>query len=177
MLKVSSEMPRIGAGILIRALTSIRFKASDTAGQGRGTSARRCPSAGIYGPCSSTAPYAAISPGSSNGPDSASVGSRSITPCRSLRCPRVGRGGEVRTWVSSRRKNPWRPGQLSVEINRLGLRRCARSLDVFQEPSWPLPRKRTPQRSRFGLRATQSRATADVWNRPDVALSSFRPYP
>jgi hypothetical protein len=26
--------------------------------------------------------------------------------------------GEVRTWVSSRRKNPCRPGQLSVEINR-----------------------------------------------------------
>src|SRR4029077_11991852 len=31
--------------------------------------------------------------------------------------PRLGQGGRVRTWVSSRRKNPWRPGQFSVEIN------------------------------------------------------------
>jgi hypothetical protein len=28
-------------------------------------------------------------------------------------------GGKVRTWVSSRWKNPWRPGQFSVEINNL----------------------------------------------------------
>ena len=31
----------------------------------------------------------------------------------------LGQGGRVRTWVSSRWKNPWRPGQLSVEINSL----------------------------------------------------------
>jgi hypothetical protein len=44
-----------------------------------------------------------------NGP----FNSISITPMP----PRVGQGVEVRTWVSSRRKNPWGPGQLSVEIN------------------------------------------------------------
>jgi N-acetylmuramic acid 6-phosphate etherase len=33
--------------------------------------------------------------------------------------PCLSQGGEVPTWVSSRRKNPWRPGQLSVEINIL----------------------------------------------------------
>ncbi len=60
-----------------------------SAGLGRGASARRCPSAGICGPCSSTAPYAARSPGSSNGPDSAAVVWRSITPCRSLPMPPV----------------------------------------------------------------------------------------
>jgi hypothetical protein len=36
----------------------------------------------------------------------------SITPSSPL-----GQGGRVRTWVSSRWKNPWRPGQFSVEIN------------------------------------------------------------
>src|ERR1700722_510700 len=38
--------------------------------------------------------------------------SMSITPSSPL-----GQGGRVRTWVSSRWKNPWRPGQFSVEIN------------------------------------------------------------
>ncbi len=42
----------------------------------------------------------------------------------SVRCSRLGQGGELRTWVSSRRKNPWRPGQFSVEINSLEIH-CA----------------------------------------------------
>ena len=41
------------------------------------------------------------------------------TPCRSLRCPLPRSRGRVRTWVSSRSKNPGRSGRLSVEINTL----------------------------------------------------------
>jgi hypothetical protein len=51
--------------------------------------------------------------------------------------------------------------------------RCKRS-------EWPIPRRAdrvTPPPSRRRNRCRNACAAADVWNRLDVGLSSFRPYP
>ena len=72
---------------LAQSEVPVRAQVAVAARHVRNASSRRARSAGICGLCSSTAPCVGISLGSSNDPDSASVGSRSITPCRSLRRP------------------------------------------------------------------------------------------